>query len=121
MSFTITNRNTDLVEILHLSGRLTLGDGTSALRDATRNALDRGMNILIDLSAVDYIDSAGLGELVSAYASAASRNLSVKLLRPLQRVNSLLHITKMYSTFEIFDDEAAAIRSFNSAKLAEGR
>lgn len=121
MSFTISSRNSDQVEILQLSGRLTLGDGTSSLREATRKALERRMNLLIDLSGVDYIDSAGLGELVAAYASATSRNLSVKLLRPMQRVSSLLHITKMYSTFEVFEDEAEAIRSFTSNKLAEGR
>src|SRR5579864_8198872 len=112
MSFTITKQTSDKVEILHLAGRLTLGDGTSAVREATRKALDSGQNILIDLSGVDYVDSAGLGELVSAYASAASRGLAVKLLRPLKKVHSLLHITKMYSTFEIFEDEGEAMASF---------
>jgi len=112
MSLTISSRSSNNVEILVLSGRLTLGEGTSELRETARKALDKGSNILIDLSGVDYIDSAGLGELVSAYASAASRNLAVKLARPLKRVDSLLHITKMYSTFEIFEDEATALASF---------
>lgn len=112
MSLTISSRSLNNVEILVLAGRLTLGEGTSDLRDSARKALDRGENVLIDLSGVDYIDSAGLGELVSAYASAASRGLAVKLLRPLKKVHSLLHVTKMYSTFEIFDDEPTALASF---------
>ena len=110
--FNILNRRSEGVEILALSGRLTLGEGTSALRAAARKALDAKSNLLIDLSGVDYIDSSGLGELVSAYASATSRGLHLKLLRPLKRVDSLLHITKMYSTFEIFEDEPTAIASF---------
>ena len=73
MTLSISNRKSGEVEILVLSGRLTLGDGTSSFRDAARAALDRGANVLVDLSGVDYIDSAGLGELVSAYASATSR------------------------------------------------
>jgi anti-sigma B factor antagonist len=118
MQLTISNRNSGKLEILTLSGRLTLGDGTAAFRDAARKALDAGSDILVDLSGVDYIDSAGLGELVSAYASATSRGRYVKLLRPLKRVDSLLHVTKMYSTFEIFEDEAAAMASFK-APVAE--
>jgi anti-sigma B factor antagonist len=110
--FTINNRKSGEVEILILSGRLTLGDGTSTLRDSARQALDSGADLLLDLSGVDYIDSAGLGELVSAFASATSRGRQMKLLRPLKRVDSLLHITKMYSTFEIFEDEATALASF---------
>jgi anti-sigma B factor antagonist len=113
MSLTISSRKSGGVEIIGLSGRLTLGDGTAGVREATRRALEGGSNILIDLSSVDYIDSAGLGELVSAYASATSKGKSVKLLRPMKRVDSLLHVTKMYSTFEVFEDEAAALASFN--------
>jgi anti-sigma B factor antagonist len=114
MSFNISNRRSGEVEILILSGRLVLGDGTGVLREAVHKVLERGSDILVDLSGVDYIDSAGLGELVSSFASATSRGRQLKLLRPLKRVDSLLHITKMYSTFEIFEDEAAAINSFKS-------
>ena len=117
MSLTITSRKSNEIEILVLSGRLTLGEGTGALRETARKALDSGADILVDLSGVDYIDSAGLGELVSAYASAAARGRHVKLLRPLKRVDSLLHITKMYSTFEIFEDEASAIASFQTSHI----
>jgi anti-sigma B factor antagonist len=112
MELTISSRKAGELEIVSLAGRLTLGDGTSAFRETARKALDAGSDILVDLSGVDYVDSAGLGELVSAYASATSRGRHVKLLRPLKRVHSLLHVTKMYSTFEIFEDEAEAIASF---------
>ena len=115
MSLTMSSRNSGNVEILALTGRLTLGDGTAGLRDSTRKALDRGSSVLIDLSGVDYIDSAGLGELVSAYAAALSRGRHLKLLRPMKKVDSLLHITKMYSTFEVFEDEPSAIASFSAA------
>ena len=123
MSLTISSRKSNELEILVLSGRLTLGDGTRALRETARKALDRGADILVDLSGVDYIDSAGLGELVSAYASAAARGRHVKLLRPIKRVDSpggrrkLLHITKMYSAFEIFEDEAKAIATFQTSYM----
>jgi anti-sigma B factor antagonist len=115
MQLTISNRKSGEVEIMILAGRLTLGDGTAAFRESARKALDSGSDILVDLSEVNYIDSAGLGELVSAYASATTRGRKVKLLRPLNRVSALLHVTKLYSTFETFEDEAAAIASFKNS------
>jgi len=112
MAFSISNRRSGDVDIMVLSGRLVLGDGTGSLRTAAHKLLENKANILIDLSDVDYIDSSGLGELVSAFASATSRGCQLKLLRPMKRVDSLLHVTKMYSTFEIFEDEAIAVASF---------
>ena len=112
MALTISNRRSGGVEILDVAGRLTLGDGTGALRDATRKAMERGADLLLNLSGVAYIDSAGLGELVGSYASAVSRGRRMKLLRPQKRVDSLLQMTKLYATFEIFEDEAAAVASF---------
>jgi anti-sigma B factor antagonist len=121
MELNISNRKSGEVEILTLSGRLTLGDGTSAFRESARKALDHGSDVLVDLSDVNYVDSAGLGELVSAYTSATNRGRKVKLLRPLSRVSTLLHVTKLYSTFETFEDEAEAIASFKSSAADTGR
>jgi anti-sigma B factor antagonist len=115
MTLTISSRRSGGVEILDVAGRLTLGDGTGALRDAVRKALERGADLLLNLSGVAYIDSAGLGELVGGYASAVARGRQVKLLRPHKRVDSLLQMTKLYATFEIFEDEAAAVASFGPA------
>lgn len=112
MSLTITTRNTNNVTVLNLSGKLTLGEGCSNLRNKVRQILEQSGAILIDLSGLSYIDSAGLGELVSSYASAKSRGLHVKLLRPGKRVDSMLQITKLYTTFEVFEDEAAALATY---------
>jgi anti-sigma B factor antagonist len=116
MSLTISQRNTSQVEILTLSGRLTLGEASSALRSAVRAAIDRDRHLLVDLSAVSYIDSSGLGELVAGFASVSSRGRVMKLLKPHQRVDSMLQITKLYTTFEIFEDEPSALASFGSEK-----
>jgi anti-sigma B factor antagonist len=100
------------VEVIHVSGRLVLGDGASLLRDAIRDALASKADVLLNLSWVSYIDSAGLGEMMAGYTAVKSCGREMKLLRPAERVDSLLHITKLYSTFEVFEDEAAALASF---------
>lgn len=116
MSFTIHQRASGAVEILSLAGRLTLGEASAALRHAVRAAVDRKADLLVDLSLVTYIDSAGLGELVASYASAKAAGRAMKLLRPHKRVDSMLQITKLYTTFEIFEDESAALASFFDEK-----
>ena len=112
------SRHSGNVEILTLSGRLTLGDATAAFRETTRKLFEGGSDILVDVSGVDYMDSAGLGELVAAYASASSRGRQMKLLRPVSKISQLLHVTKLYSTFEIFEDEAEALASFSKTSVA---
>ena len=112
MSLTISSKRNGNIEILVLAGRLTLGDGSSSLRAVVKETLERTSSIVVDLSSLAYIDSAGLGELVSGYASAKARGAEMKLLRPSKRVDSMLQITKLYTTFEVFEDEAAAVASF---------
>ena len=107
---TIQSPTTGNIEIIRLAGRLVFGEGTSSLRDTLRNPGERKTDILVDLSGVSYVDSAGLGELVAGYAFMTSRGLRMKLLRPTARVDSLLHITKLYSTFEVFWAGAHLIR-----------
>ena len=112
MSLSIHTRPQGKVEIIDLSGRLTLGDATAALRAEVGKVLDRKSNILVNLAGVSYIDSAGLGQLVEGYSKATAEGRTMKLLNPHKRVDSLLHITKLNTTFETFEDEATAVASF---------
>ena len=113
MALTIASREVDGVAVLDLSGRITLGEGSVQIRDAIRDLLGKGRkNILLDLGEVNYIDSSGLGELVSAYTSARNQGAALKLLKLTKKVHDLLQLTKLYTVFDIFDDEAVAIASF---------
>ncbi len=113
MALAIASRELDGVTVLDLSGRITLGEGSVQLRDAIRDLIAKGQHrILLDLGEVSYIDSSGLGELVSAYTTAKNQGATLKLLKLTKKVHDLLQLTKLYTVFEIFDDEASAIASF---------
>jgi len=120
MSLVISTRQSGDVSILDVSGRITLGEGASALRNAIRAmALEGHKKILLNLGDASYVDSSGLGVLVSAFATLANHGGQLKLLNVLSRVKDLLLITKLYAVFEIFDDEAAAVGSFSKASVGE--
>ena len=113
MALTIASREVNGVVILDLSGRITLGEGSVQLREAIRGLIGKGeKKILVNMGNVDYIDSSGLGELVSAYTTAKNQQAEVKLLKLTRKVHDLLQLTKLYTVFDIKDDEAAAIASF---------
>ena len=113
MALTIASREVDGVAVLDLSGRITLGEGSVQIRDAIRELLGKGRkSILLDLGEDNYIDSSGLGELVSAYTSARNQSAALKLLKLTKKVHDLLQLTKLYTVFDIYDDEALAISSF---------
>jgi anti-sigma B factor antagonist len=106
-------RKVEGVNIIDLSGRITIGEGTVVLRDAVRSLLQRHeKNILLNLADVSYIDSSGIGELVSSFTTLSSQGGKLKLLRLTKKVHDLLSITKLLTVFEVFDDEAKAIQSF---------
>ena len=106
------------VAIVDLSGRITLGDGSGVVRETLKDILKKGQkNLLLNLGEVSYIDSSGLGELVSAYATCANQGAQIKLLNVQKRVHDLLQITKLYTVFESFTDETAAVQSL-AAKAA---
>jgi anti-sigma B factor antagonist len=101
------------VSVVDVSGRITLGEGSSALRDLMRDLVTKNQKkILLNLGDVSYIDSSGIGELVSGFTTVANGGGRLKLLNLTKRVKDLLQITKLYTVFEVFEDEAGAIRSF---------
>lgn len=113
MSITIHEHEVDNVTILNLRGRITIGEGSVTLRDQVRREIEQGKtNIVLDLGGVTYIDSSGLGELVSAFTTAKNRGATLKLLNLTKRVNDLMGITKLATVFDTYDNERAAIESF---------
>ena len=113
MALSIASRELDGVNVLDLSGRITLGEGSVQLREAIRDLISKGQkNILLNLGDVNYIDSSGLGELVSAYTTSKNQGASLKLLSLTKKVKDVLQLTKLYTVFDIYDDEASAITSY---------
>ena len=113
MSIQVTNRVVGDVSVVDVAGRITLGEGASALRENIRGLVGKGnKKILLNLGDVSYIDSSGIGELVSGFTTATNQGGVLKLLGLTKRVKDLLQITKLYTVFEVFDDEATAVRSF---------
>jgi len=107
------SRRVDGVTIMDLSGRITLGEGSVMLRDQIRELLGKGeKKILLNLGDVTYIDSSGIGELVSAFTTVRNQGGELKLLNLTKKVHDLLQITKLYTVFDVKDDEASAIRAF---------
>src|SRR6266702_7957961 len=114
MKMTASTRLVGGVTIVDLTGRIVLGEGSAGLRDLLRDLVREGIKkILLNLRNVDYIDSSGLGELVSAFTSMRSAGGVLKLLNLSKRVQALLQITKLSTVFEITDDEATSVKSFS--------
>jgi len=108
-----TSRRVDGVTILDLSGRITLGEGSVVLRDQIRELLGKSeKKILLNLGDVTYIDSSGIGELVSAFTTVRNQGGELKLLNLTKKVHDLLQITKLYTVFDVKDDEASAVKAF---------
>jgi anti-sigma B factor antagonist len=112
MSMTLKRRRIDDVVILDLSGRITIGEGTLVLRSEIQKLLDAGdTKFLLNLADVDYIDSSGLGELVSSFTTVRNKNGQLKLLNLTRRVRDLLQITKLLTVFDTFDNETEALKT----------
>ena len=113
MTMKASTRQMDGVTIVDLSGRITLGEGSVVLRDAIRDLVGKGnKKILLNLGDVTYIDSSGIGELVSAFTTVRNQGGELKLLNLTKKVHDLLQITKLYTVFDVKDDEATAIAAF---------
>ena len=114
VSLTATTRRVENVNIVDLSGRITIGEGTVILKETVRTLLQKGEpKILLNLGDITYIDSSGIGELVSSFTTAGKQGGKLKLLNLTKKVHDLLSITKLLTVFEVFDDEARAIKSFS--------
>ena len=113
MALKITQRDVEGVSVLTLEGRIVLGQETSSLREKVKSLLGEGRkNVVLNLGQVTLIDSSGIGTLAAAYSSAKSAGASLRLCNLGARFNELLQITKLYTVFEVFDDEAKAVQSF---------
>ena len=115
MSFKAVSREIGGVTVIDMDGRITLGEGGTLLRDLIREKLDGGhKKIVLNLAGINYIDSTGLGELVSGYRLVKSQGGDLKLMNLNKQVSDLLQITRLYAVFEIHNDEAHAVASFHT-------
>jgi anti-sigma B factor antagonist len=111
---TITTREVGHVTIVDVHGRITLGDETEQLRDTIRNLIAAGKKkIVLNLAHVDFIDSSGVGELVSSFTAVRNAGGDLKLLSLSKKVHDILNVTKLYTVFDIKDDEFTAVKSFD--------
>jgi anti-sigma B factor antagonist len=114
MPLKINQREVSHVTILDVHGRIVLGDEIGQVRDAVRNLIADGKKkILLNLAAVDYIDSSGVGELVGCFTTVRNAGGELKLLNLSQKVHDILNVTKLYTVFDIRDDEFTAVKSFD--------
>jgi len=110
----ITTREISHVTIVDMNGRITLGDETGKLRDTVRKLISDGKKkIVLNLAQVDYIDSSGVGELVSSFTAVRNAGGELKLLNLTKKVHDVLYVTKLYTVFDIKDDEFNAVKSFD--------
>jgi len=117
MSVTLTTHESGGVTIVDASGKLVLAEETSALRTKIRELVAGGSKrIVLNLADVSYMDSSGLGELIGAHTTVTNAGGTMKLLHLAKRVHDLLKLTKLYTVFEAFEDEATAVSSFTAAK-----
>ena len=101
------------VTVLDMDGKITIGDGSVALRSAVKRLLEEGKKkVLLNLAGVGYIDSSGIGELVSSYTLINNANGQLKLLNLTQKLQDLLTITKLLTVFDVYDSEADALNSY---------
>lgn len=113
MQLEIKERGAGDVVILDLLGKITIGEGSVQLRDAVSNLLESGrQRIILNLQGVSYVDSSGIGELVSRFTTTKNQGGQLKLLQLPKKIKDLLMITKLLTVFEIYEDEETALSSF---------
>jgi anti-sigma B factor antagonist len=121
MNMITSTRQVAGVTIVDITGRIVLGEESGALRELVRDLLSKGhKKILLNLGDVNYIDSSGLGNLVGAFTSVRKQQGEMKLLNLTNKVHDLMQITKLYTVFDIMDDEAVAVNSFGQSAAATG-
>jgi len=119
VSLYLTPINIGAVTVIEAAGRITLGENTTSFRKMIHDLTAGGRKkILLNLADVTYIDSSGIGELIAAFRAVKHQGGAVKLLNPAGRVYDLLHITKIHTVFEVFEDRASAVSSFSDTRAA---
>jgi len=119
MNLETSTREVDGVTIVDIRGRIVLGEESAALRDSVHDLLSKGQKkILFNLKDVNYIDSSGLGSLVSAFTSVRKQGGELKLLHLTNKVQDVMQITKLYTIFDILNDESVAVKSFGQSLTA---
>jgi anti-sigma B factor antagonist len=109
----LTSRDDGPITLVDLSGRIALGEGSALLRKTIRDLVDGGrLKIVLNLGDVNYIDSSGIGELVSGFTAVRNRGGELKLLNHTKNVHDLLQITKLFTVFDVYSDEHTAVHSF---------
>lgn len=122
MSLIVKTRRVDNIVIMDLSGKLTIGEPVMQLRDALRAQVAGGdSKFIVNLGDVSYVDSSGLGELVSSYTTVRNKGGDVKLLKLTAKIKDLLQMTKLLTVFDVYDDEAKAIASLKGSAKADGK
>ncbi len=121
MHMTTSTRQVGGLTIVDISGRIVLGEESAALRDLVCDLLNKGhKQILFNLGDVHYIDSSGLGHLVSALTTVRKQEGELKLLNLTNKVHDVMQLTRLYTVFDIMDDEAVAVKSFGQSAAATG-
>ncbi len=119
MDMTTNARQVGDVTVVDIKGRIALGEESAALRDLVMNLLSEGhVKILLNLADVSYIDSSGLGTLVSTVASVRKASGEMRLVNLSDRVDDLMEVTRLYTVFDIADDEPTALKSFERGSAA---
>ena len=119
MNMATSTRELGGVTIVDISGRIQLGEESAALRDLVSDLLSKGpKKILLNLRDVNYIDSSGLGHLVNAFTSVRNQGGVLKLLNLTNNVHNVMQMTRLYTVFDIMDNEAAAVESFGQSAAA---
>jgi anti-sigma B factor antagonist len=119
MNMTTSIRQVGGITIVDISGRIVLGEESAALRDLVRDLLRKEhRQILFNLAEVNYIDSAGLGSLVAAFTSVRKEKGELRLLNLTNKVRNVLQITKLYTVFDIMNDETEGVKSFGKSTAA---
>lgn len=118
MQLSISNRTVNGVAVVDCDGRLVFGEESASLRDAVRSLLLMNKNIVLNLGGVSYIDSGGLGTLVSLYTTARNSGGAIRLACLTQRVGDLLQVTKLVTVFEVHDTVEQAVNSFDQGAAA---
>ena len=116
MALKLTSRTVDGVKVFDCSGRIVFGDEASQLRETIKKDLGDNSRIVLNLADVSYIDSGGIGTLVSLFTTARNAGGDIKLLHLTKRVGDLLQITKLITVFESYDDERKAVNAFSNSR-----